>query len=149
MGTTAKGEVKQQTIAVGPVAAWESPKMIGTNGGGFHGMNSAHPFENPTGLSNFLNCLSMMMFPFALVLMYGRMLVRMRHALVVFAVMMTLMIGTIVWSVYFDTLKPNPGLTAHSARTFAIPTHNGAGWQTGGLPARRSGSACGSALGQS
>ena len=122
MGTTDKGEVKQQTIVVGPVAAWESIKMIGTNGGGFHGMNAAHPFENPTGLSNFLNCLSMMIFPFALVLMYGRMLGRLRHGLVVFAVMMTLMIGTILWSVYFDTLKPNPGLTAHSARTFAIPS---------------------------
>lgn len=70
MGTTDKGEVKQQNIVVGPVAAWESIKMIGTNGGGFHGMNAAHPFENPTGLSNFLNCLSMMIFPFALVLMY-------------------------------------------------------------------------------
>ena len=55
MGTTDKGEVKQQTIVVGPVAAWESIKMLGTNGGGFHGMNAAHPFENPTGLSNFLN----------------------------------------------------------------------------------------------
>ena len=122
MGTTEKGEVKQQNIVVGPVAAWESIKMIGTNGGGFHGMNAAHPFENPTGLSNFLNCLSMMIFPFALVLMYGRMLGRLRHALVVFSVMMALMIGTIVWSVYFDTLKPNPGLTGHSARTFSIPS---------------------------
>ena len=56
MGTTDKGEAKQQTIVVGPVAALESIKMLGTNGGGFHGMNSAHPFENPTGLSNFLNC---------------------------------------------------------------------------------------------
>jgi K+-transporting ATPase ATPase A chain len=122
MGTTDKGEVKQQTIVVGPVAAWESIKMIGTNGGGFHGMNAAHPFENPTGLSNFLNCLSMMIFPFALVLMYGRMLSRLRHSLVVFSVMMTLMIGTIVWSVYFDTLKPNPAFASHSARTFHIPS---------------------------
>ena len=56
MGTTDKGEVKQQTIMVGPVAALESIKMLGTNGGGFHGMNAAHPFENPTGLTNFLNC---------------------------------------------------------------------------------------------
>ena len=122
MGTTDKGEVKQQTVAVGPVAAWESIKMLGTNGGGFHGMNSAHPFENPTGLSNFLNCLSMMIFPFALVLMYGRMLGRLRHALVIFSVMMTLMIATIVWSVYFDTLKPNPAFTGHSARTYHIPS---------------------------
>ena len=55
MGTTDKGEVKQQTIVVGPVAAFESIKMLGTNGGGFYGMNSAHPFENPTGLTNFCN----------------------------------------------------------------------------------------------
>ncbi len=127
MGTTEKGEVKQQNIVVGPVAAWESIKMIGTNGGGFHGMNASHPFENPTGLSNFINCLSMMIFPFALVLMYGRMLGRLRHALVVFSVMMALMIGTIVWSVYFDTLKPNPGLTGHSARTFSIPSTSAPG----------------------
>jgi K+-transporting ATPase ATPase A chain len=123
MGTTVKGEVKQQTIMVGPVAAWESIKMIGTNGGGFYGMNAAHPFENPTGLSNFLNTLSMMIFPFSLVLMYGRMLGRLRHSLVVFSVMMTLMIGTIVWSVSFDTLKPNPGLTGHPvARRYEIPS---------------------------
>ena len=123
MGSTDKGEVKQQTIVVGPVAAWESIKMIGTNGGGFYGMNAAHPFENPTGLANFLNCLSMMIFPFALVLMYGRMLGRLRHSLIVFSVMMTLMISTIVWSVYFDTLKPNPGLTGHPvARSYEIPS---------------------------
>jgi potassium-transporting ATPase potassium-binding subunit len=122
MGTTDKGEAKQQTIVVGPVAAFESIKMLGTNGGGFFGMNAAHPFENPTGLTNFINCLSMMIFPFALVLMFGRMLHRLRHALVVFSVMLALFAGTIVLSVSFDTLKPNPGLTAHSARTFEIPT---------------------------
>ena len=81
MGTTDKGEVKKQTIVVGPVAALESIKMLGTNGGGFFGMNSAHPFENPTGLSNFFNTLAMMIFPFALVFMYGRMLGRMRHGM--------------------------------------------------------------------
>ena len=76
MGTTDKGEPKQQTIVVGPVAALESIKMLGTNGGGFFGMNAAHPYENPTGLSNFFNTLAMMIFPFGLVLMYGRMLGR-------------------------------------------------------------------------
>jgi K+-transporting ATPase ATPase A chain len=123
MGTTDKGEVKRQTIVVGPVAAFESMKMLGTNGGGFYGMNSAHPFENPTGLSNFFNTLAMMVFPFALVLMYGRMLRRMRHAYVIFSVMLLLMAATIVWAVYYDTLKPNPGLTGHPvARTFEIPS---------------------------
>ena len=109
MGTTDKGEAKPQTIVVGPVAALESIKMLGTNGGGFFGMNSAHPFENPTGLSNFFNTLAMMVFPFALVLMYGRMLRRMRHGLVIFSVMLLLMAGTIAWSVCFDTLQAEPG----------------------------------------
>ncbi len=123
MGTTDKGEAKQQTIVVGPVAAFESMKMLGTNGGGFYGMNAAHPFENPTGLTNFVNCLAMMIFPFALVLMYGRMLGRMRHAWVIFSVMLVLMAGTIGMSVYYDTLFPNPGLTAHGqARTYDIPS---------------------------
>lgn len=122
MGTTEQGQAKPQTIAVGPVAAFESIKMLGTNGGGFYGMNSAHPFENPNALTNFLSTLSMMIFPFSLVLMYGRMLRRMRHAVVIFSVMLLLMAGTIAWSVTFDTLKPNPGLTAHPVRqTFEIP----------------------------
>jgi K+-transporting ATPase ATPase A chain len=121
MGTTDKGDAKKQTIVVGPVAAFESIKMLGTNGGGFFGMNSAHPFENPTGLSNFFNTLAMMIFPFGLVLMYGRMLGRFRHGLVVFSVMLVLMAGTVVWSVYYDTMQPNPGLTAHAtARTYQI-----------------------------
>ncbi len=123
MGTTDKGEAKPQTIVVGPVAAFESMKMLGTNGGGFYGMNSAHPFENPTGLTNFFNTLAMMVFPFGLVLMYGHMLGRMRHAYVIFSVMLTLMAVTVVWAVYYDTLQPNPGLTAHpQAQTFEIPS---------------------------
>jgi K+-transporting ATPase ATPase A chain len=128
MGTTDKGEAKQQVIVVGPVAAFESMKMLGTNGGGFYGMNAAHPFENPTGLTNFLNTLAMMIFPFALVLMYGRMLRRMRHAYVIFAVMLFMMAGTIVMSVAYDTLMPNPGLTAHAkARTYEIPSASAPG----------------------
>jgi K+-transporting ATPase ATPase A chain len=131
MGTTDTGEAKQQTIVVGPVAALESIKMLGTNGGGFYGMNSAHPFENPTGLSNFFNALSMMLFPFALVLMYGRMLRKFRHSLVIFSVMLVLMTGTIIWAVYFDTLKPNPTLTSHPvAKTYAIASAVAPGGKT-------------------
>ena len=122
MGSTDKGEAKPQTVVVGPVAALEAIKMLGTNGGGFFGMNSAHPFENPTGLSNFFDTLAMMIFPFALVLMYGRMLGRFRHGVVVFSVMLALMAGTVVWSVYYDTLQPNPAFTRHAvARSFSIP----------------------------
>ena len=58
--------------------------MLGTNGGGFYGMNSAHPLENPTATSNFFTTLAMMLFPFALVLMYGRMLKRIRHSVVIY-----------------------------------------------------------------
>jgi potassium-transporting ATPase potassium-binding subunit len=126
--STLESPSTQQTIVVGPVAAVEPIKMLGTNGGGFYGMNSAHPFENPTALSNFFNTMAMMLFPFMLVLMYGRMLGRLRHAVVVFAVMLLLMAGTIGWSVYFDTLKPNPGLTGESvARTYDIPSASAPG----------------------
>lgn len=120
MGTDSTGAVKQQTIVVGPLAAFVPMKQLGTNGGGFYGMNSAQPFENPTALTNFLSCMAMMLFPFSLVLMYGRMLGRLRHGWVIFAVMMVLMIGTIVWAVYFDTLKPNPAFTSHPARNYEI-----------------------------
>ncbi|HEV2497955.1 MAG TPA: potassium-transporting ATPase subunit KdpA [Terriglobia bacterium] len=120
MGTLPDGHSKLQTIVVGPVAAFESMKMLGTNGGGFYGMNSAHPFENPSAFANLFNTVAMMIFPFSLVLMYGRMLKQRQHARVIFGVMMALMIATILWPIYFDTLKPNPSLTAHPARTYQI-----------------------------
>jgi K+-transporting ATPase ATPase A chain len=64
----------------------------------------------------------------ALVWMYGVMLGRKRHSLVIFSVMFVLLAGTIVWSIYFDTLKPNPGLIAHpQSRTFSIPSASAPG----------------------
>ncbi len=113
MGTDDKGVAKPQTMVVGPVAAMIPIKQIGTNGGGFYGANAAHPFENPSAWTNFITCLGMMIFPFSLVLMFGRMLGRVRHAIVIYAVMLTLMVAMIVWAIYFE-LKPNPGLTARS-----------------------------------
>jgi K+-transporting ATPase ATPase A chain len=128
MGTDNNNQPKQQTIVVGPLAAFVPMKMLGTNGGGFYGMNSAHPFENPTAGSNIATTASFMLFPMALVLMYGRMLNRRRHAIVIFAVMLTLLVGTVLWAIYFDTLKPNPGLTAHPVpRNFEIASATGAG----------------------
>jgi potassium-transporting ATPase potassium-binding subunit len=128
MGTNDKGEPTKQTIVTGPVAALESIKMLGTNGGGFFGMNAAHPYENPTAASNFFNTLAMMLFPFSLVFMYGRMLGKMRHSWVIFSVMLIMMAGTIIWSVYFDTMKPNPALTSHPAsKTFEIPGKTASG----------------------
>ncbi|WP_251823003.1 potassium-transporting ATPase subunit KdpA [Campylobacter jejuni] len=66
-------ENKFQSIATGPVAALESIKHLGTNGGGFFGTNSSMPFENPTLLTNFLQILSMMLIPSACVVAFGLM----------------------------------------------------------------------------
>ena len=91
-------------------------------------MNFAHPYQSPTDVTNFFACFAMMVFPFSLVLMYGRMLHRLRHAIVIFAVMLLPFIGTIVWAIYFDTLKPHPGLTAHAAGpTYVIPSASAPG----------------------
>src|SRR5260221_1891650 len=134
MGTGDNGQPKQQTIVMGPLAAFVPMKQLGTNGGGFFGMNSAHPFENPTDVTNFLSCVAMMLFPFALVLMYGRMLKRVRHSIVIFGVMMALMIGTIGWAIWFDTLKPNPGLTGRSSsQTYQMASSQAAGGKRVGI----------------
>lgn len=83
--TTIEG--KMQDIAMGPVAALESIKHIGTNGGGFFGANSAHPFENPTPLSNLIEILSMMMIPGALVYTFGLMLKNKKQGWAIFGAM--------------------------------------------------------------
>ena len=114
MGKTDDGKDQQQVIARGPVGAVLPIKHLGTNGGGFFGANSAHPFENPTALTNVLECMQFLLFPFALVIMFGAMLRRMRHAVVIYAVMMTLLVGMVIWSVATDTMQPNPGLLART-----------------------------------
>jgi len=122
MDATDKGEPRIQQIAVGPLAAFVPIKMLGTNGGGFYGMNSAHPLENPSAWTNVLTTLLMMLFPMALVLMYGRMLGRLRHAVVIYCVMFTVLVALIGWSIYWDTLRPNSGLTSRAAAEFEIPS---------------------------
>ncbi len=89
-----------QTIARGPVAAMEAIKQLGTNGGGYFGPNSAHPFENPTFLTNYLECISIPLIAMASVWMFGRITGRMRHAAVIFVVMLSLLVvkaGLAVW----------------------------------------------------
>jgi potassium-transporting ATPase potassium-binding subunit len=115
MGTDDHGAAKPQNIIVGPVAAVIPIKMLGTNGGGFYGMNSAHPLENPTAVSNFVTTFAMMIFPFTLVLMYGRMLGRIRHSVVIYCVMLAMMVGLIWWTIDWDTLRPNPAFTGTAA----------------------------------
>ncbi len=117
MGRDANGQTQlKQQIARGPVAAIIPIKHLGTNGGGFFGANSAHPYENPSAWSNFLTVMNFCLFPFALVLMFGRMLRQMRHAWVIFGVMMTMfVVPDRLGRSYWDTLQPNPALTAHPA----------------------------------
>jgi K+-transporting ATPase ATPase A chain len=76
-----------QTLAMGPVASQEAIKMLGTNGGGFFNANSAHPFENPTPLSNFLQMLAMFLIPAALCFTFGRMVGDSRQGWAVFSAM--------------------------------------------------------------
>ena len=72
-GKTTTQVVTTQTIAQGPVASQEAIKMLGTNGGGFFNTNSAHPFENPTPLSNFLQIIVIFIIPAGLTATLGRM----------------------------------------------------------------------------
>jgi len=83
--TTVQGAT--QTIARGPVASQIAIKQLGTNGGGWYDSNSAVPLENPTGLSNFIEMLSILLIPAACVFMFGRMVLARRHAWAVFAAM--------------------------------------------------------------
>src|SRR5579863_10285477 len=76
-----------QTLAMGPVASQEAIKMLGTNGGGFFNANSAHPYENPTPLSNFLQTLSMFLIPAGLCFAFGRMVGDSRQGWAVFSAM--------------------------------------------------------------
>jgi K+-transporting ATPase ATPase A chain len=92
-----------QTIARGPVAAFVAIKQLGTNGGGFFGPNSAHPFENPSFFTNIVECVSIVLIPMASVWMFGRITGRMRHALVVFAVMGVLLVGKVGLAVHFES----------------------------------------------
>jgi K+-transporting ATPase ATPase A chain len=81
-----------QTLAMGPVASQEAIKMLGTNGGGFFNANSAHPFENPTPLANFIQMLSIFLIPAALTLTFGRMVGDMRQGWAVLAAMTLLFV---------------------------------------------------------
>ena len=83
--TTLQGE--PQFIAQGPVAAFEIIKNLGTNGGGFFNVNGAHPYENPTALSNFIEMFAIVALPAALCYTFGSMTGRLRHGWLLFAVM--------------------------------------------------------------
>jgi K+-transporting ATPase ATPase A chain len=99
--TTLEG--MQQTIPLGPAASQIAIKQLGTNGGGFFNVNSAHPFENPTPFSNFLEMLAILLIPSALVYTYGKMVGSTRQGWTLWGCMMFLFILGItisLWSEY-------------------------------------------------
>jgi K+-transporting ATPase ATPase A chain len=101
----------EQTISRGPVAAIVAIKQLGTNGGGFFGANSAHPFENPSAWTNLLECACILLVPMACVVMFGRMVRGNGQAAVIFNVMTAFLVAFTVWAIVTDTLAPNPGLS--------------------------------------
>jgi potassium-transporting ATPase potassium-binding subunit len=99
--------VTDQTIAQGPVASQEAIKMLGTNGGGFFSANSAHPFENPTPLSNYLEMLSIFAIPAGLTYTLGRMTGSQRHGWAVWAAMAFLFLAGVT-TAYWAEARGNP-----------------------------------------
>ena len=115
-------EGQTQTIAQGPVASQEAIKMLGTNGGGFFNANSAHPFENPTPFSNFLQILSIFIIPAGLTYTLGRMTGSPGHGWAVFAAMYILFAAGFT-TVYWAEAHPHPSI--HGAAQTATATAPG------------------------
>ena len=103
--TTLEGA--QRVIAQGPVASQEAIKLLGTNGGGFFNVNSAHPYENPTALSNLIECLSILAIPAAFPFLFGRMVGDRRQGWAIYAAMAALFAGVLLWA-YFAEAAGNP-----------------------------------------
>ena len=99
---TAPTILQTQALAMGPVASQEAIKMIGTNGGGFFNANSAHPFENPTPLSNFFQMLSIFLIPAALCYTFGWIVGDVRQGWAVFAAMALLFTIMAIAVIYFE-----------------------------------------------
>lgn len=110
--TTLAGD--SQSIAMGPVASQEAVKLLGTNGGGFFNVNSAHPFENPTPLTNFLEALAIFAIPTGLTYAFGRMVGHQREGWMLWQVMGALFVLAFTACVYTESTG-NPLLQAIGA----------------------------------
>lgn len=97
----------QQVIPMGPAASQIAIKQLGTNGGGFFNANSAHPFENPTPFSNFLEMLAILLIPASLTFTYGKMVGSVRHGWTIFTVMLILLVTGLGISLYAE-FSANP-----------------------------------------
>jgi potassium-transporting ATPase potassium-binding subunit len=120
--TTVEGG--SQTIAQGPVASQEAIKMLGTNGGGFFNANSAHPYENPTPLSNFLEMLAILVIGAALTYTFGHMVGDTRQGWALFGAMMAVfLLGLVV--AYWAESAGNPAFDRLGIHTAATSTQGG------------------------
>ncbi len=113
-----------QSIAMGPVASQEVIKELGTNGGGFFNVNSAHPFENPTAFTNFFEMLLVLIIPAALVFMYGRMTGNRRQGYAVYATMMVMFLGAVAVA-YVAEAHGSPAQHAAGLHTHVISGSGG------------------------
>jgi potassium-transporting ATPase potassium-binding subunit len=98
---TGKAEIKEQVIPLGPAASQIAIKQLGTNGGGFFNVNSAHPFENPTAFSNFLEMLALILIPAALCITFGKMVGDKRQGWALLSAMVIVLVtlmGLCTWS---------------------------------------------------
>lgn len=100
-----------QQFAFGPVASQEVIKLLGTNGGGFFNVNSAMPFENPSGLTNLFEMLLVLSIPASLTFTYGRMVGNRRQGWAIFAAMSVLFLGSIA-ALYLAESNPSPAIQA-------------------------------------
>jgi potassium-transporting ATPase potassium-binding subunit len=108
---TTPGQPFIQQIVQGPMASYCAPKVLGLNGPGFTGADCAHPFENPTPLSQFLQWMLFFSIPSGLVYYYGRMIKNTMHAWNIWLIMFIMLIGTLMVTWYFEA-QPNPNLVA-------------------------------------
>jgi potassium-transporting ATPase potassium-binding subunit len=107
VATTVEGA--RQVISQGPVAALEIIKNLGTNGGGFFNANGAHPYENPTPLTNFLEMLAIVLLPAALTNTFGRMVGQPRQGWLLYRVMLLLFVCGLVFVHHFEQRGPHIG----------------------------------------
>ncbi len=114
---------RTQTLPMGPIASQEAIKELGTNGGGFLNANSAHPFENPTPISNFLEMLAILLIPFALTYTFGKMAGDTRQGWTVLTAMIVLL-GSMVMLAEFSEQRGNPLLTQAGADQSVTATPN-------------------------
>jgi potassium-transporting ATPase potassium-binding subunit len=113
-----------QSIAMGPVGSQLAIKMLGTNGGGFFNVNSAHPFENPTGFTNFFEMLLVLIIPAALVFTYGRMTGNRRQGYAIYGTMMVMFLGAVIVA-YIAEAHGSPAQHAAGLHTQAIAGSGG------------------------